>query len=399
MFAHLHRRSRDNLILFARVPRDHWVVLHSLAAARGVTPNDIIREALAGVIATVDMASLPADGSFKTPGPIRSWIDGRGRRLWISRWGQRMWWTTRMRANEGVCSVEIENHVGFFAHMYWCLCIFQYCERRGLIPDIRLTGESYLDRKRGPNWLEYYFDVFNPIASEEIAKRVRYTKKIFFNQDVGLAAGPQMSVDDGARLLRKYLRPKPYINALVDDFWKSLSVDGPVVGVHFRGTDKSSEAPRVPWGHCLRILKDYLRNHRNIQAVFVASDEQSFIDFIKNSVKTIPVYYNNDHYRSSDGRPIHGPRVPTAIEGGGYEKGEDALVNALLLSKCSILIRTTSLLPAWASLFNPDLKVILLNKPYDNRALYPENEILKKANTEYLPEVRQGFGMKRRAKF
>ena len=70
MIARLHRRFRENPIMFARVPRDHWLALHSLAAARQVTPNDIIREALAGVIATVDdTASLPSPGSYKSPRP------------------------------------------------------------------------------------------------------------------------------------------------------------------------------------------------------------------------------------------------------------------------------------------------------------------------------------------
>jgi hypothetical protein len=198
---------------------------------------------------------------------------------------------------------------------------------------------------------------------------------------MGLPAGPRMSIDDGARLLRKYLRPKPHINAIVDGFWRTVSLDGPVVGVHYRGTDKTSEAPRVSWDHCLNVVENYLRNHHAVRAVFVASDERAFIDFIKNAVKSVSVYSHDDHYRSSDGRPVH-----TAIESGGYEKGEDALVNALLLSKCATLIRTTSLLSAWAVVFNPDLKVILLNKPYDNRVVYPETEILTRHDTEYVPE-------------
>jgi hypothetical protein len=74
-------------------------------------------------------------------------------------------------------------------------------------------------------------------------------------------------------------------------------------------------------------------------------------------------------------------------ESGDYEKGENAMVNALLLSKCETLIRTTSLLSAWASLFNPQLKFILLNKAYDNRTWYPETEIIMQASTEYCPET------------
>ena len=64
-------------------------------------------------------------------------------------------------------------------------------------------------------------------------------------------------------------------------------------------------------------------------------------------------------------------------------KGTKATPSA---SKCTAVIRTTSFLSAWASIFNPDLKVVLLNKPYSNRLWYPEREILRLRDTEYWPE-------------
>ena len=118
-----------------------------------------------------------------------------------------------------------------------------------------------------------------------------------------------------------------------------------------------------------------------IEAVFVASDEQKFIEFMKESINYVPVYCNNDHCRSSNGQPIH-----KSEKGGGYEKGEDALVNVLLLAKCSTLIRTTSTFSAWASIFNPNLKVILLNTPYPGNLWFPESEILRQPGTELILE-------------
>ena len=127
-------------------------------------------------------------------------------------------------------------------------------------------------------------------------------------------------------------------------------------------------------------MENYLRNHN---AVFVASDEEEFIEFMKISLTEIPVISRDDHYRSRGSGEL--PVFRGA--GGGYEKGEDALVNTLLLAKCSTLVRTTSFLSAWASIFNPDLKVVLLNKPYDNTLWYPEREILTSPGTEYFPEL------------
>jgi hypothetical protein len=313
----------------------------------------------------------------------QAWWDmrRRGGQLWIIRAGRQLCWRVRMRANEGVCSVEIANrYVGFFGQMNWCLFIFQYCECKGLFPDIRLTGDGYLDLVRGPNWLEYYFHVLTPISKEEIGKRIRYTKKISDFKEMGPPIAPDMTVREGGRILHKYLTQKTNINSLVDAFWRDSGFDGPVLGVHFRGTDKSSEAPRVSWRHCLTVVKNYLRNHH---AVFVASDEEEFIEFMKKSITELPVFFREDHYRSRGSG-----EVPVFLgKGGGYEKGEDALVNCLLLAKCSALVRTTSFLSAWASIFNPDLKVILLNKPYDNRLWYPEREILRSPGTDYVPEL------------
>jgi hypothetical protein len=98
----------------------------------------------------------------------RRWLRGMRRRsyqLQMIWWGRGLWYSMRMRANEGVCSVEFETKtVGFFAQMNWCLFIFQYCETHGLVPYIRLTGENYLDRRKAPNWLEYYFEASEPWA-------------------------------------------------------------------------------------------------------------------------------------------------------------------------------------------------------------------------------------------
>jgi hypothetical protein len=169
---------------------------------------------------------------------------------------------------------------------------------------------------------------------------------------------------------------------LVNNFWKHIDVHGPAVGIHFRGTDKTIEAPRVSWNYCLQVLQTYLKTDGRIKAVFVASDEQEFVDFVVQSVRDIPIFSYEDYYRyqPSDDLP------PYRIAGGEYEKGEDALVNALLLSRCVTLIRTTSFLSAFAPILNRELKIILLNMPYDPYLWYPEIGILGSSNTTYLPE-------------
>ena len=88
-----------------------------------------------------------------------------------------MWMALQIRANSGICSIETANTTyGFFAQMNCCLWIFEYCERRRVVPNIRLTNDTYRDPNRGPNWLEHYFNTIYTISADQ-ANRVRYNKK------------------------------------------------------------------------------------------------------------------------------------------------------------------------------------------------------------------------------
>lgn len=127
MIASLRRRYAENPIIFARVPREHWLALHRLAAARYATPGDIIREAVVNIITTADADRLPTTGSFNKPRPVRTLIQYGLSRLGVSRWGRRLWWTMRMRANEGVCSVEIANRSAHDRYAEGTPCIAESC--------------------------------------------------------------------------------------------------------------------------------------------------------------------------------------------------------------------------------------------------------------------------------
>jgi hypothetical protein len=70
----------------------------------------------------------------------------------------------------------------------------------------------------------------------------------------------------------------------------------------------------VSWQHFLKILQNYLCRYDTTKAVFVASDEHAFINFVKESVKDVPVYSHEDNYIGNGDSPIH----LTVDRGGGY---------------------------------------------------------------------------------
>ena len=100
----------------------------------------------------------------------------------------------------------------------------------------------------------------------------------------------------------------------------------------------------------LQIKQRPLETYR----IFVATDEHDFLKFIKEAFPGKVISIEMD--RSIDGSPIHmNARDP-------FLQGEQALIDALLLSKTQVLIRTQSNLSLWSSYFNPTLPVITLNQ-------------------------------------
>jgi len=193
--------------------------------------------------------------------------------------------------------------------------------------------------------------------------------------------GEMMTLEEANRLIGNYLRIKSEIQDYVETFVEKQFGQRTMLGVHYRGTDKKSEAPPVNWEYAARTIANYLSANPQVEALFVASDEWNFVDWIKTEFKRVDVIFHNDAERSRDGKAIH---VQPAL-GDNYVKGKEALINSLLLSKCDALIRTSSFLSAWSSIFNPCLPVIMLNRPFESKLWFPDAVIAKNSLRGYLP--------------
>jgi hypothetical protein len=171
------------------------------------------------------------------------------------------------------------------------------------------------------------------------------------------------------------MRPKAHLLQQVDAWAERHLGTGSVMGLHFRGTDKSSEAQPVPVAAVFEAVNRYISEHPSLKTVFVASDEASFVDAAAHSIVGARVVAHEDSLRSRDGLAVH-----TQLKAGDPAlKAFDALMNCLLLSRCEVVVRTASFLSAWASVFNPQLKVFMLNRPYAKSLWFPDSEIVGRA--------------------
>jgi len=233
------------------------------------------------------------------------------------------------------------------------LVLFEEGEIGSLRVDFGNWG-LYYDPQHGENWWDYYFEpiqlgventsgILHPSKKEyrkAFLKRIRLTRR------------------QVAAIVERYVRVKPHILKKRDDF-AAREFDGFfIIGVHYRGTDKKTENPLVPYEKVFKEIENRIPPDLPFR-IFIATDEEFFLRSIETRfpgrVFSIPAH------RSKGAEGVH------FLYKNSYEIGEEALLDCLLLSKCSFLIRTPSHLGLWSTYFSPDLPVVLLEESNEDK--------------------------------
>lgn len=212
----------------------------------------------------------------------------------------------------------------------------------------------YYDPEAGPNWWNYYFE---PVAIGDSRNAV--VKTIDPHQhDLLTYHAAAMSRSAAHDLIARHVRLQAHIQRLVDAYVAGHFAHSFSIGVHYRGTDKHEEAPPVPYEEVVGAIHDAAAGAGSLPVrVFLATDDQRFLDVMIERFPDSLLY--RPMFRSKDGRPIDVTNDDT-----NYRKGEDAVVDCLLLSRTNYLIRTASNLSLCSAFFNPDVPERVLNRPY-----------------------------------
>jgi hypothetical protein len=252
---------------------------------------------------------------------------------------------------------------GMFSLLRMILALlYLYDEERiaGVKIDFTTKG-IYYDPSYGPNWWEYYFEPVD-VRRKDREYRVIKAHSWAYLCRVGEY---KLSRQRASELLQKYFILKPHIQEKLETFQRERFGDAFVIGVHYRGTDKYLEAPRVSYEIIRKEIDRIVENIFNCEVkIFVATDEQAFLDYIKEQFPN--VIFRENVVRSTTGCPIH------FRQSENFKKGEDALLDCLLLSKCQVLVRNASNLSLFASFFNPQMRLINLNCKYKDMRKHPD---------------------------
>ena len=292
------------------------------------------------------------------------------------------------------------SNAGFFSYVNFVLNQLAYAERQNLRPVVYFGPRSgdgpnaYYEPEVGDNMWDYYFEPVSDCTYSDLARRIAdpddplsqtdlvwlntgelwrlhgsepesvypYPHGIYFAR---FEDDPDWYLKQRARahrLITKYVRIKPHVLVKVDAFQRDHFNGQRVVGVHMRGTDKGTA--KLPPA-LMRIVRpeeyfpyidEYTKKHGYCK-IFVATEQAQFLHRMK--ARYGERVLSNEAIRTS------GLRNPFHLEGNGYRKGEDVLIDCLLLSRSDYMLKCTSAVGEFAMYFNPGLRCVDLNHAAD----------------------------------
>lgn len=243
------------------------------------------------------------------------------------------------------------HNAGFFAAFSGVLNHLVWCDRNNLTPVVYWDAKSRYTTDGGFNgstnvW-EYYFEPVSHLSyvPGDVVHDGYYMDKISF-----LYYWFEKNHRELAHyLISKYIRIKPIVQSKIDTFYKEKMAGKKTIGIHLRGTDKWSEEKLVS---ARKMAEVALRYADNDTQFLIASDQQSLFNELKILLHPYPVIYY-DCYRSPSHAALHARMKPSYAQ-----LGEDVLVEASLLTRCDMLVRTASSVSTACLYFNPDLPYV-----------------------------------------
>jgi hypothetical protein len=278
-----------------------------------------------------------------------------------------------------ICYSNPDN--GFFALVSSVLNGVQISLESNLVPVVKLdqhASDFFYEPSVGDNIWEYYFEPVQDIGSEafhteltagridpgevQVLDSEEESFRLLSLTDPGRIAHFWVGEDPsnpgewltakralGRDFVGRFVKVKSRILGLVDEFETRHFQSTMTYGVHIRGTDFGYATPIHPERYFEAIREKIAADNPGDFRVFLATDQQQFVTLFKEEFPGRVLTY--DAYRSCDEKA---PFQMNSLD--NYKKGEDVLVDALLLSRCHYLFKGPSAVGEYALWFNPKLE-------------------------------------------
>jgi len=237
--------------------------------------------------------------------------------------------------------IKITPGAGLFSNVLFVLNHLKLAKKKNYIPfvDMQNFPTIYNESQKIHNtfnaW-EYFFENYTNININEIYQ----SKNVFIASNL---FQKDFFKDTNTEDLRQYFRDNLKVNQrykkIITFFSKKHFRNKKVLGVHFRGTSYK-RSPGHPFPATKKqILKkiNQLQLNESYDKIFFVTEEENYKKFLVSNLSSKSLFLNSS-YRSdkNDAFEIYPRRLHR------FKLGREALLEAMLLSKCDALIYITS---------------------------------------------------------
>lgn len=191
------------------------------------------------------------------------------------------------------------------------------------------------------------------------------------------------------KLWEAYFRvPDRVLNAA-----KGVLPESNILGIHYRGTDKQTttwDSNPISAAQYISLIQEFLERRPEFKTIFAATDQFDFVGQLQQSVPIPIISLGEVEFHLS-----------TEHSTTRAEKADRALLDCVLLSQCACVLETSSALPSFAKLLNPDLEIyrcaasklfggLYTKMPYFPVAHVPVLPVERPASKQILEQTMQG---------
>ena len=237
--------------------------------------------------------------------------------------------------------IKITPGAGLFSNVLFVLNHLKLAKKKNYIPfvDMQNFPTIYNESQKIHNtfnaW-EYFFENYTNININEIYQ----SKNVFIASNLFQKDFFKDTNTDG---LREYFRDNLKVNQrykkIINFFSEKHFKNKKVLGVHFRGTSyKRSPGHPLPATKKQILKKIYqLQLNESYDKIFFVTEEENYKNFLVSNLSSKSLFLKSS-YRSdkNDAFEIYPRRLHR------FKLGREALLEAMLLSKCDALIYITS---------------------------------------------------------
>lgn len=324
---------------------------------------------------------------------------------------------------------------GFGAVLLVTMNQLRYCDRNNFYPVVcydETCENSFYDKDYGNDLWAQYFEPVMPFSIEKLKEELEKSKrskdllKLSSEQAIKLSEESPDSIYSypfgkwryekrentetwyeeqrakGRETIRKYIKLKGHIQEKVDSFYHKHLTGAFVLGLHVRGTDLHY-APAVAPAEYFVHVDDYLQKHPDLK-IFLATDQSQYVDIFS-------LRYGNRLFYTKCFRSDNEVAPFNRTEVSPYQKGEDVLLDMLLLSRTDFIIKGSSNVGEMALYFNEDLECLdlALNKTkafgqdygenWDNISNLPAWKLINKSALNKVPRDSSSQSLKQKLVF